>query len=194
MGNISYDRTKQIRSAAGTARTSPGISGTTSSPSQFQYGGANSLNTPSTPPGLNSQQHLSKAAGGQGAGSGQSSGGRPEWLQNSQNRFQSRMQHQNRYQSQRMNFGEGEARPMDYGQQDERNYSVTQPGPMYQSKYFQQRFGESAPSSPEQYQTQMQEYLNQNMQDFVGQSQTYQSNLQNSYQEWIQNRINQGLL
>ena len=193
MGNISYDVTKQMRSAAGTARTTPGVGGTTNVPSQFQYGGANSLNTPSTPPGLNPQQHLSKAAGGQGSGSGQSSGGRPAWLQNSQDRFQRRNQYQHRRENQQANFGGGEARPTDYGQ-PEPSATVTQPGPMYQSQYFQQRFPEGAPSTPEEYQTQMQNYLNQQYQDVQGQAQGYQAQLRNSYMEWVQNRINQGLL
>ena len=188
MGNVSYDRTKQMRSAAGTARTTPGISGTTSAPSQFQYG--NALGTPSTPMGVNPQQHLSKAAGGKGAGAG---GGKPEWLQNSQNRFQRRIQHQNRSRSQRINFGEGSTRPLDYGH-PEQSSTVTQQGPTYQSEYFRARFGDAAPTTPEEYETQMQQYLNQNMQDFVNQSQTYQNGLRNSYQEWIQNRIDQGLL
>jgi len=91
--NLSYDQTKRSRSAAGTARTTPGTAGTTSSPAPYlenQYGRVPEYGrTPSTPP-TNSTPHLSKAAGGKGAG-----GQKPQWLTGSQNNFDRKIQHRN---------------------------------------------------------------------------------------------------
>jgi len=73
MGNISYDPTKRSRSAAGTARTTPGVSGTTAAPRSdpnFRYGSVPQVSAP--------------------ANSGETpGGGLPQWLQNRQFQFQS---------------------------------------------------------------------------------------------------------
>lgn len=193
MGNISYDSSKRIRSAAGTSRTTPGIPGTSSNPRGnpgFRYG-----ETPSTPPASTSPTpHLSKAAGGKGAGVG---GSKPAWLQNTQSRFQSMIDYKNTQSRQAESrppspaYGVGpEARQMSQVGPGARQmnqaapppsdprYTVTTPGPMpYQNNTAALSAPEAGINSARDFQQMLQN-----------------PQMQASFQQWLQQQFQQGLL
>lgn len=210
MSSVSYDRTRQSRSAAGTARTTPGIAGTTSAPSQFQNQNQYGTNpaygrTPSTPPAAGTLPHLSKAAGGTGSGNPQKKPNKPQWLVNNQQRFQQRVGHQNNSATQEMQR-QTQKQEMQNGknlqalQQQIRMAAAdpaytpsmpSQPGqmqqyqPQYQPQY--QNAGTLQVPSMQQQVNQIPQLAQMNM---MMQNPAYRE----SFQQWLQQQYGQGLL
>lgn len=215
MSNVSYDQTKQIRSAAGTARTTPGISGTTRTPSQFQNQNQYGVNpaygrTPSTPPpAAGTTPHLSKAAGGTGSGNPQRrprESNKPAWLVNSQKRFQDRVGQQNnaatqqlQNQTQKQEFQSGQnlgyLRKQIEMAASNPNYTPSappQPAATTQplgapSMYQYQNAGQLQVPSMQQQVNQIPQLSQMNM---MMQNPEYQ----NAFQQWLQQQYGQGLL